>query len=86
MKKSILFFALALCPVLAGAQPYLQSQTVDVSRDFGDFSNTYFFAPGLQPFGLKKPTMAESESIRHWKSWPIACSAIVMRMWQKWPR
>ncbi len=50
MKKSILFFALALCPVLTGAQPYLQSQTVDVSRDFGDFSNTYFFADSVASF------------------------------------
>ena len=33
------------CAVAGQAQPpYLQSQTYDVGRDFGDYANTYFFA------------------------------------------
>ena len=32
---------------------YLLSQTVDVSRDFADFTNTYFFADSLTSFDVK---------------------------------
>lgn len=32
---------------LQAQPPYLQSQTYDVGRDFGDYSNTYFFADKL---------------------------------------
>ena len=46
MKKTFLtILAVALAAFAAGAQtPYLQSQTYDVSEQFGDFSHTFFFA------------------------------------------
>lgn len=45
MKKILPIIGLALFAILAQAQPpYLQSQSYDVSKDFGDYSNTYFFA------------------------------------------
>ncbi|MDD4032066.1 MAG: hypothetical protein PHS48_02345, partial [Bacteroidales bacterium] len=46
----LLFFILVIYPYMGQAQPYLQSQTVDVSRDFSDFSNTYFFADSVVSF------------------------------------
>ena len=33
-----------------GGTAYLLSQSVDVSRDFADFTNTYFFADSLAGF------------------------------------
>ena len=48
MKKIILTIGIALSAIATMAQPpYLQSQTYDVSKDFGDYSNTYFFADKL---------------------------------------
>lgn len=45
MKKlSILFAAFMCSSALFAQKPYLQSQTYDVSRDFEDYSHTYFFA------------------------------------------
>ena len=41
-------FALSMAAFSLQAQPpYLQSQTYDVGKDFGDYSNTYFFADNL---------------------------------------
>ncbi|MBQ0096438.1 MAG: alpha-xylosidase, partial [Bacteroidales bacterium] len=39
--------SMALVSGLQAQPPYLQSQTYDVGRDFGDYSNTYFFADSL---------------------------------------
>ena len=49
MKKALVLIAAALLASgsLLAQPPYLQSQTYDVSRDFGDYSNTYFFADVL---------------------------------------
>lgn len=49
MKKLFLaILSCALTGLAAAAQPpYLQSQTYDVSKDFGDYSHTYFFADKL---------------------------------------
>lgn len=48
--KSLLLCAYFFVCSLVNAQPYLQSQPVDVSRDFADFSNTYYFADALASF------------------------------------
>ena len=49
MKKTLsTILAVALAAFVAGAQtPYLQSQTYDVSEQFGDYSHTYFHADKL---------------------------------------
>lgn len=48
MKKLVaILFAAALSSIAWAQPPYLQSQTYDVSKDFGDYSNTYFFADKL---------------------------------------
>ena len=49
MKKILTLIAAMLCAAtgLSAQPPYLQSQTYDVSRDFGDYSNTYFFADSV---------------------------------------
>ena len=54
MRQKLLAPALALLSATAAAQPkmnggaeYLLSQTKDVSADFADFANTYFFADSL---------------------------------------
>ena len=49
MKKLLMsLFAIAIPLFAMQAQPpYLQSQTYDVGADFGDFSNTYFYATGV---------------------------------------
>jgi alpha-D-xyloside xylohydrolase len=62
MKRLLIFTGVILLCLQANAQPYLQSCAVDVSRDFTDFSNTYFFADSLASFD---PATAEG-SIR-WK-------------------
>lgn len=56
MKK--LFFTLAciLVGITLHAQPYLQSQPIDVSKDFGDFSNTFYFADSLASFDTHSAT------------------------------
>lgn len=56
MKK--LFFTLAciLVGITLHAQPYLQSQPIDVSKDFGDFSNTFYFADSLASFDTQSAT------------------------------
>lgn len=52
MKKTLLItlaaaLSLASASGLQAQPPYLQSQTYDVGKDFGDYSNTYFFADRL---------------------------------------
>lgn len=47
LKSVLLAAGLILSINIYAQQPYLQSQAYDVSRDFGDFSNTYFFADKL---------------------------------------
>ena len=48
MKLFALFLCFILSVTVTTAQPpYLQSQTYDVSRDFGEYSNTYFFADAV---------------------------------------
>ncbi|MDD3522293.1 MAG: alpha-xylosidase [Bacteroidales bacterium] len=62
MKRLLILTGVLLLCLQANAQPYLQSCAVDVSQDFTDFSNTYFFADSLASFN---PATA-SGSIR-WK-------------------
>mgnify|MGYP000939925916 FL=1 len=62
MKRLLILTGVLLLCLQANAQPYLQSCAVDVSQDFTDFSNTYFFADSLASFD---PATAEG-SIR-WK-------------------
>lgn len=49
MKKILLTILVIFCAftVAQAQKPYLQSQTYDVSEQFGDFSHTYFFADKL---------------------------------------
>ncbi|HOT54462.1 MAG TPA: glycoside hydrolase family 31 protein, partial [Bacteroidales bacterium] len=66
MKRLLIFYGVLLLCLQANAQPYLQSCAVDVSQDFTDFSNTYFFADSLASFD---PATAEG-SIR-WKRYSL---------------
>ncbi len=66
MKRLLIFCGVLLLCLQANAQPYLQSCAVDVSQDFTDFSNTYFFADSLASFD---PATAEG-SIR-WKRYSL---------------
>ncbi len=50
MKRLLIFCGVLLLCLQANTQPYLQSSAVDVSQDFKDFSNTYFFADSLASF------------------------------------
>ena len=50
MKKTLLTLCLAVLAFTLHAQPqpYLQNQAIDVSKDFTDFTNTYFFADAVK--------------------------------------
>ncbi|MFA6651648.1 MAG: alpha-xylosidase, partial [Bacteroidales bacterium] len=50
MKKILILTGALFLFLQSNAQPYLQSRAVDVSKDFEDFSNTYFFADSLASF------------------------------------
>ncbi|MDD4828866.1 MAG: alpha-xylosidase, partial [Bacteroidales bacterium] len=50
MKKILILTGVLFLFLQGFAQPYLQSRAVDVSKDFEDFSNTYFFADSLSSF------------------------------------
>ena len=43
-----------------GGTAYLLSQSVDVSRDFADFTNTYFFADSLAGFDTQETSAADA--------------------------
>lgn len=73
MKKLILTFACFLT-ITAQAQiqtnggiQYLQAQPKDMSADFNDLSNTYFFADSLASFN-----MATGEGLVNWKRYRLA--------------
>ena len=73
MKKIILTFACFLS-ITAQAQiqtnggiQYLQAQPKDMSADFNDLSNTYFFADSLASFN-----MATGEGLVNWKRYRLA--------------
>lgn len=73
MKKIILTFACFLT-ITAQAQiqtnggiQYLQAQPKDMSADFNDLSNTYFFADSLASFN-----MATGEGLVNWKRYRLA--------------
>ena len=50
MKRILILTGTLFLFLQSNAQPYLQSRAVDVSKDFEDFSNTYFFADSLASF------------------------------------
>lgn len=53
-------------PVIVGGTPYLMNQAVDVSSDFHDLANTYFFADKLADFDA-----ASGEGTVRWKRYRL---------------
>ena len=62
MRKRIITLAALLCTMCGGATaqarvvdgtPYLLNQSVDMSSDFRDISNTFFYADHLESFDVQ---------------------------------